>query len=229
VLAQKEQQPERESIATERVRALESKLSYVILEPPAGTKPPGLVIELDGVPLGQAALGSPLPIDPGSHVVEARAPGRATHRENFEIPTEPVRRVLTLPALKAAPPKAAAPTTGAHEPSRDSSKRLVRRLGIGGVALGVVSAGVGTYFAVSANASWEERDRHCANGCDAQAVDAWQRATQSAAYADAAFAFSLVSGGTGIFLLVVPIEDSKDDGKKTRTGYSPVVHVAGVF
>ena len=204
-LARKEGQPERERIAVERMNELSSKLSYVTLAMPSAPTVPGLSVMLDGVPLGLTVLDSAIPIDPGSHVVEARAPGRQTLRRTFEIPARVGRYVVSLAAPALAPPPLP-PQAPSSERKHDTTVKTVRALGIGGLALGAVAAGFGTYFALSANADWEERDEHCAHGCDEQAVRAWQSATKNAARADASFAFALVSGAAGVFLFVVPLD-----------------------
>jgi hypothetical protein len=207
-LARKEQQPERERIATERMRELAAKLSYVTLTMPSAANTQGLIVTLDGIPLGTAVLNTQVPIDPGSHVIEARATGRQTVRRTFEIPTRVGRYMVSVPE-----PTVALPALGAPPPDKnrtdDSAQKTVRALGVGALVLGVVGASLGTYFALSANADWEERNQRCANGCDKQAVEAWQSATQKAAYADASFAFALVSGAAGVFMLVVPLGDGR--------------------
>lgn len=47
--------------------------------------PPGATIVLDGVTLPPAALGARLPVDPGEHVLFARAPGHLDDRRVFSI------------------------------------------------------------------------------------------------------------------------------------------------
>jgi hypothetical protein len=64
-----------ERLATRRATAIEPRLSRltVRLDPDASAAPL-LRVTRDGVSLGRAALGSPLPIDPGSHRIEASTP-----------------------------------------------------------------------------------------------------------------------------------------------------------
>ena len=62
---------EREQYARDRVAALEKKLSRLTLT--AGKIEPDERISRDGVVVDRAVLGTPIPVDPGSHVVEAVA------------------------------------------------------------------------------------------------------------------------------------------------------------
>jgi hypothetical protein len=56
------------------------KLRVTVPEPPQD-----LVVERDGQPLPLAALSEPLPIDPGKHRLEARAPGYVSTTQEFEL------------------------------------------------------------------------------------------------------------------------------------------------
>lgn len=79
-------QLDRERIARGRAAALEGKIERVVFVVRA-VDLPGLVVLRDGQAVGRASWGASLPVDPGSFVVRAEAPGRAA----FE------RRVVVAP------------------------------------------------------------------------------------------------------------------------------------
>jgi len=61
-----------EKVARERAAALEPTLSHVVID--ADPKSDASIV-LDEQPIGPAAFRSPIPIDPGPHVLRATAPG----------------------------------------------------------------------------------------------------------------------------------------------------------
>ena len=54
---------------------------------------------LDGRALTPAALGSPIPVDPGVVVVEVRAPGRTPYEARVTVPAEPGTLRVDIPPL----------------------------------------------------------------------------------------------------------------------------------
>jgi hypothetical protein len=65
----------RESIARQHIRALEPKLCHVTVTVPSTSEVDGIAVSLDGLPLARPAWGIAASVDPGTHKVEANAPG----------------------------------------------------------------------------------------------------------------------------------------------------------
>ncbi len=61
--------------ARTRAAALESKLSYLIINVPADASVDGLVISRNGVAVDEAEWNSDIPVDGGPYVIEGKAPG----------------------------------------------------------------------------------------------------------------------------------------------------------
>jgi hypothetical protein len=103
-LAHRSHEDKREAFARDHAQALEAKLSKLVLSRAAdGAKDVTLI--LDGRALDASIAGTPLPLDPGKHVVEARAPGRQTWTGSVDLPPGPARVLLPIPHLEpAAPP-----------------------------------------------------------------------------------------------------------------------------
>jgi hypothetical protein len=112
--ARREGDNDRAQLADEHVRALEPKLAHVSIALAPGAAVPGLVIKFDSRDLASAALGLPIAVDPGKHVLEASAPGKETSTQTFDTPSTPTRLALTVPVLKdsaSAPAAAAVPAS----------------------------------------------------------------------------------------------------------------------
>src|SRR5262252_2944627 len=165
VVAQRDRRDDRVEFANQHIVALEKKLARITVLVAETARVPGLAVSVDGSPLGEAAWGVAMPVDPGQHVVRAEAPGRTPFVTTVDVPSaKAVRESVEIPALAAepasAPPQAAratvaAPAAAAPAADTSSSKRTVGWV-VGGV--GLVSIGVGTYFGLRAFSKWNERD-----------------------------------------------------------------------
>ena len=151
--------------------ALAPELPHLRLDVP---KPvPGLEVLRDGQGVDAALFGQSVPVDPGHHQLEARAPGHAPWQKTVSL--EPrARLVVELPPLvpeadktpalaKPAPapspeprPAALVSTEASAEPKREGSNALAwTALGLGGAALVV-----GAIFGVRAiSKSGDAQDR----------------------------------------------------------------------
>src|SRR5579862_9018298 len=87
---------ERERVARERAAQLEPKLARLIIAvgPSAGER---IEVRRDGVTLGSAEWGVPIPVDPGPHSVTASAPGRLRWSATVELANGPDVVEVTIP------------------------------------------------------------------------------------------------------------------------------------
>src|SRR5579883_976054 len=121
VLAGKAGDARREQVARERAAALEPALARLTIALPPGSDAPGLVVERNGEAVERGAMGSPVPVDPGTLSFEVSAPGRVTKKVDLRI--EPGQtQTFTVPALDVAPAPAPGPSAGgAPGPGSSSS------------------------------------------------------------------------------------------------------------
>jgi hypothetical protein len=98
-IARREGQREREDFAREQVATLEKKLPRLVLQSSAAGAPPS--VTLDDQLMSSAALGTPLPIDPGKHRVLATAPGKKAWSKEIDVPAERTEIPVSIPALEA--------------------------------------------------------------------------------------------------------------------------------
>jgi hypothetical protein len=197
---------EREQFARDRVAALEKKLSRLTLT--AAKTEPDERISRDGAVVDRGVLGTAIPVDPGSHVLEAVAPGKK--KWSVVIDVRPASQVaVSIPALEA---DSAGPAARSDLPvkrddtasasGRGSTQRIVA-LGVGG--LGVAGLVVGSIFGLQAKSNWADAKQHCRNyplGCGEDGVALGENAERAALLSNISFAVGVVglAGGAALWL-----------------------------
>lgn len=201
VEARKEGRAERVKLAQTHLAKLEPRLSRLTVVVPEGGRASGLAVTRSGAPLPEAAWGVGAPVDPGEHVVAARAPGHRPWEARVVI-VDGESKSVTVPALEreitrpaAAPP----PPPVDDTPREDGSGRRHLALGAGG--LGAVLVIVGASFGLKTFAKQRESDDHCPGGaCDARGVAASDEAHRAAKVSNVAFGLGAVALGAGAAL-----------------------------
>ncbi len=93
--------------------ALEPKLAKLVIQVPAQSRLAGLQIRLDKALVAQPAWGAATPIDPGTHLIEAKAPGWARWSQAIVILPKPGIETVVVPPPQ---PEQAAPTAAPTAP-----------------------------------------------------------------------------------------------------------------
>ena len=198
--------PDHEAYAEQHLQALAGQLSVVTVnwERPA----PEQTMAIDGVTIGAGAIGTPLPLDPGEHVVLVSAPGRAPFEHRILVESGPIARVVAIPALlpqprahaQSPPPDEA---TAKQRPTRPSS-RLSLRTSVTLVAIGVGVAGlaVGAYTGLTALSKKHTADTRECDGavCSPRGLELYDQVRKNADISTVAFAIGVAALGTGAFL-----------------------------
>ncbi|WP_437901567.1 hypothetical protein [Sorangium sp. So ce124] len=111
-------QLEREKVARQRAAALEPRLIRLTITAPADS-PADLQVKRDGALVGRAQWGTPVPVDPGKHTVEASAAGRAPFARSVELSRAGASETLAIPPLPPGAPArdAALPPSGPPAPA----------------------------------------------------------------------------------------------------------------
>ncbi|MDI3283593.1 hypothetical protein [Polyangium sp. 15x6] len=220
-LARERGDKSREAVAEERRQALEKKLSRIRITAPSGGA--GLEVLLDGKVLGSAVFGTALPVDPGSHVVEARAPGRTGFHEEKVVPAGPATVEVVIPELAAV--AAVAPKDVAEAPKPQWS--LLRGVGFATGIAGIVGLGVGVGFGANAlqkNAASKEK---CDAGDPTRCTPEGYSLRNAAGFsADVSTVLMGIGGGVlaaGIVLFVVGGNEETAEARTERAWVTPVV------
>ncbi|WP_437275376.1 hypothetical protein WME90_29490 [Sorangium sp. So ce375] len=166
--------------------ALEPRLSRLAIAVPPGCAAPGLEIRRDGVLLLPSQWGQALPVDPGTHTIEAQAPGRKRWSVVSAVPPDGAGVVIDVPLLeREPPPRALAPAP--KRPRRQTPPPLSiagrddgagpggvqRVIGFATGGAGLVGIGLGVLFGAEALTRRNASNRgHCdaRNRCDATGV-----------------------------------------------------------
>jgi hypothetical protein len=200
----------------ERLAALEKNLSNLVIAV-ADSEPPALEVRQDGVVVGKAGWGTPIPVDPGEHKISATAPGAKAREVTLTVPEKPQTVTVSLPPIEMLPAEAPAtaggttplvtPSTGPANVAADQSGSWFsthqRALGLVVGGVGVVGIGVGSAFGLMAKSTYDKSDPHC-NGdhCDSSGHDFRESALGKATVSDVAFGVggAALIGGAVLFL-----------------------------
>jgi hypothetical protein len=203
----------RKADAAKRARALEPRLTRMLLAPAEPV--PGLVITQDGADV-TVLVGVASPVDPGTYQFSARAPGYRTWTQPVAVGGEGKTVKVDIPVLDTDPtappsapadpaqPRPATPIVDDAAPGRGSSRRWI---GLGVGAGGVVSVGVGLVFGLQARSLNSDAEDLCGGSTSScnpdrldEASDKVDDAKGKGMIANVAVGVGLVAVGAGLYL-----------------------------
>jgi hypothetical protein len=228
--AQRANEPDRAKLARSKVAELEPKLPTLTITVAPAADLPTLVVKRDGETVGRAGWGSPIPVDPGPHSIEASAPGRRSWQSQAVMEGPAAKATVEVPPLaeEGGPTTAATsstPTTlvPAPPPSTPGSTQRVLGFVVGGV--GVVGIGVGSVFGFIAKSHVNDSAPHCTGSvCDGVGVSALSDARSAATVSTVAFVAggAALAGGVVLYL-VAPRAASSSTGWVVTPGSAGAV------
>ena len=221
--------------AARRGRAeLEPKLSYLTIAVAAGGAP-GLAVSLDGATLPAAALGTPLPVDPGEHMVSASAPGDEGWTQQVTVRAGGDKPTLTIPPLAVrsapapggvpAPPAVGPPSPSAESPATGEVRFGAQRIsGIVSGGLGLAGVAVGTVLGLAANGKKNDYQGEESASGDCVTVachDANQKAVSDSTVSTVAFVAggALVAAGAVLWLAAPSGASASASAVSARIGW----------
>ena len=153
---------------TERITTLGRRIPHLVVRvaEPFG---PGARVLRDGAELQPGSFGTPIPVDPGAHVIVVESAGRPARRTELAL-REGEEKVIELHEdvrPVTAPPK----PTNDEAPTTTGETRRTLAFVTGGLALGALVTGTVTgIMAVNAADTYRA---HCVNGeCDPEGLSA---------------------------------------------------------
>jgi tetratricopeptide (TPR) repeat protein len=186
--------------ATARAAAIQPRVPRVTLTLSPGA-PADAAVALDGVEVAGAALGTPLPVDPGAHRVDVRAAGRAPR----SYPVQAAEGNTVAIAVDAGDPLGtAAPAAPRPAPSSASSGWrtlgfVVGGVGIAGLAVGAISG----LAAIDAKNTVQSNCSETTKTCSSQAgLDAASRGATFSTVSPIGFAAGAVALAAGAYLVL---------------------------
>lgn len=88
--------------AGENVKRLDAKLARIAIVVPPDSSTEGLQVRRDGALVSEAVRGVPVPVDPGSHVIAASAPGRRPWSTTISLASGKTAVSVVIPVLEGA-------------------------------------------------------------------------------------------------------------------------------
>jgi hypothetical protein len=199
-------QLEREKVARARAAGLQAKLSKLTIAVPEASRVSGLEVKRDGVPVGQAQWGAPLPLDPGDHAITASAFRKQPWQTAIRLPPNGGSTTVSIPVLQDAPTETAPPSTAAvsthpstatpaaDSAARGSSGRRTLGMVVGGAGVAVMGTSVVLGLLAKSKFDTAQDGGHCdATGCDPEGLQTQRDAVTRGNVATIVFA-----AGTGI-------------------------------
>jgi hypothetical protein len=234
-VARRDGRGERVEFATQHLSDLEKRLSRLSVVVSDAARVSGLQVMVDGTSLDAAAYGVGLPLDPGSHVVRAEAPGKAPFEKSIEVPSASAKQLeLEVPPLADQPAGSGAATVGAGSaPAGDTggSQRTgpstARTLGFVAGGLGIVSVGVGSFFGLRAFNRWDARNAACQGGCTPEAKTAGDDAQQAATISTVGFGVGVAALGAGLVLILTAPSSKEPSPQSAHVGKVQVGVLSG--
>jgi hypothetical protein len=213
-------QESRSRIGKQRAAALAPKLSNLVVNVTAPDTA-GLEVRRDGVAIGRAEWGTPIPADAGEHTIEATAPDHESWSAKVTVPPDAKTAAVAVPMLEALPADAAQtmpvatvqPTGPAHPATLPATPPESKSHGLGGQrawalvagGLGLVGVGVGTYFGLASMSKHDDATKVCptstCTGPNAHnGSQLWSDAVKDGNVATIAFIVGGVGLATGVTL-----------------------------
>jgi hypothetical protein len=194
--------------AAQRHRAgLEPRLAKLTIATPAEVaSTPGLMVTRDGIAVGGDSIGTPVPIDPGEHRIEASAPGRQSWSTTVALWSDGASASVVVPPLAEL-----SSATAPHSDDWDRNRSSLRVAGIATGVAGLLALGVAGYFTSQAIRQNDDSRSDCAgNVCGATGRQERFSAIASARGATVATVIgsALVVGGAALFIVGRPREAS---------------------
>ena len=183
-----------------RISALEARIPKLTIARGDGAE--SASIELDGVEIGSAQIGSPIPVDPGPHTVVGKVNGREGSRETVtlgESETKDVTITIAAPPTKPVEPVAPTQPDVLPPPEVPGSKLP----GIIVTGLGVASIGAGVVFLILRQGTISDLDELCGGdeSCPPSAESKADDGKLFTGLAEATFAAGAVGVAVGVVLL----------------------------
>jgi hypothetical protein len=203
----------RANVALARAAALQPKLARLTINAPGDSRVSGLTIKRDGEVVRDAQWGIGVPVDPGTHAVEASAPDMQTWTSSVEVKGEGKTVSVDVPKLAPVPPTptsvpASAPVqdTGAtaeSPPRAETHGSTQRTLSYVAGAAGIGAIGIGTYFGLATLSKNNASRSDCTgNQCGQQGFDDRKSALSDGNAATIAYGVGLAAlvGGVVLYL-----------------------------
>lgn len=222
-------QTAREKVARQSAAELEPSLAYVTIRS-SGAIP--ISISIDGLAMGAALVGTPIPLDPGSHVVVASADGRKPLSQTLIITAGERAQTVTVPMLEVASagPVAIAPAPAANPtpspPTASGAHRGHVGLGYGLIAGGSAAIVAGSVFgAVALSNKSAAGDQCSATNCKQQGLSDISSMRTFEALSTITIGAGLLAAGAGVYFVLKGGSSTDATHEAVPSAPAPAAHL----
>lgn len=196
----------RVKFAKEHAGALEKKLSRLVIAVPERNRIAGLEVKRDGQPLGEASWGSALAVDPGIHVIDAKAEGRQAFTTTVTLGADADQKTVTIPLLSQTNAASSTATPTPPAPAKTDESGVDARFVLGWTAIGTgglafIAGSIAGVVAIGIN---DDAKSHCPTDttCDRKGVELTQEAQDVSIGSTVGVVAGavLIAAGVGVFL-----------------------------
>ena len=226
--AKKSGHPDWEATARKRAAALEPTLSTLTVDVPPASVVDGLEVHRDGAPVGRAEWGVAIPVDPGSHVLDASAPHARKWSATVTVGPNAATASASVPPLVmetvAPPPEPVIAPVASTDRSRGNGQRIagiaIAGAGVAGLAVGGV---LGVLALTKNNQALEPANCPTSTLCNPSGIALTSDARTFATGSTVAF----IAGGAvfvlgGVLFLTAP-KNRKETAQKAALVWAPAV------
>lgn len=210
----------REQFARDRSNELEPKLMKIVIS--VTSDEPNLEVKRDGTQVARAQWGTPIPIDPGPHVIEASAPKRATWSKKIETNAPGQTTNVAIPALSESAADAIpdAPAAGGGDRQKGDGGGTLRIVGFIGMGVGAALLGTGGFFALSSQSKQDDIESAATAGepWSADRQSTFEDGDSQATLANVFFISGGVVLAAGAVLTVLGYSQKNDTAKAPTRG-----------
>ncbi len=217
---------ERATVAQQRADALAPRLPKLRIDlGPAVSALPGLTVTRDGTPVEPGVASTPVPVDPGDHVVVVRATGKAPLEKRVTAAEGAVAAVavdaLTPEEEGAAPPP---PTRPPEETAGGGGLTGLQVTGLVMGGVGVVALGVGLAFGAVAlgggsdldTLGYEPEDGSCTSDPEGQCASVYDDASSAATLSTVLVIAGGALAATGLVLVIAGGDTSGQETARVK-------------
>jgi hypothetical protein len=204
----------RKATALERASALEPRLSRLWLQ----AADPSITVLRNGELVKAGILGNAIPVDPGTHRLEAKAPGKAAWTTSVDVAGEGATVEIRIPPLADLAPAAPidapmdAPVASESGGARSALTWVSAGIGLAGIATGVT-------FGLLASSSWSKVESRCRDGFD-DCPEGVGHAEDAGTRADVA-TVAFIVGGVGLGASLILLLTDSDDAASAELALEP--------
>lgn len=193
----------REAVALQRQDALVPRLTRLrVSVAHAGVD--GFSLTRDGMRVAPSVYGVEVPVDPGVHQIDARAPEHVLWSTRVVVSGEGETVTVLVPELETTPRPPASPLVAVATPDARSDRPGATRLVWISAGVGVIGIGAGATLGILARSLAHEARRDCdsSNNCTDAGYALIERSRRDGNLSTVAFAIGGVALATGIVLYV---------------------------